>query len=590
MFLKSIELNGFKSFSQKTILEFPDGITAIVGPNGSGKSNVIDAIRWVLGEREAKNLRGAKAEDLIFAGTPKKARVGMAQVSINFDNSSKFFPVEFDEVSIHKEISRDGTSTYFLNKSELRAKDIIDFFARSRLGTKGITIINQGSSDLFVRATSQERKAMIEEVLGLKEYQIKKAEAERKLKATLSNLEKAKIMIEEVAPRLRTLKRQVTKYQARDQKQTELNSLENSYFSTRVIKIESSLKTDNEMTNTISKNIAEKSKELEILLMDLSETENSKNQTSNISDLKLKERDLSLKRSDIQKEIGRIEVRLEFLSSFSADNEDIFKKEKMLSLIRDIKNGLEDGLNKNDFSIIKSLLLKINSYLNKPKSQKSEELKSLENLRDSLANTLIEIEKELENVKLKDDEITKGLENFNEQFKIAFEKVENKKDEVRDLESKKKYLSFEIDGLNSKLQELKNDWIQNGRNEEEFNSLKQTTQNLDSHSINEAEKQIFRLRAELMSIGEIDESLIKEADEVEKHHNFLTTQSADLEKSLNDLQSLIEELKIEIHNKFSDAFKSINDEFNKFFRLMFGGGSAKLKLKTNNQQPTTTKR
>src|SRR3989339_1256283 len=143
MLLKSLELNGFKSFAQKTVLEFPGGITAIVGPNGSGKSNVIDAIRWILGEREAKNLRGGKAEDLIFAGTPKRARSGMASVSINFDNSGKFFPLDFDEVSVSREISRDGNSTYGLNKSDVRAKDIIDFFARSRLGTRGLTIINQ---------------------------------------------------------------------------------------------------------------------------------------------------------------------------------------------------------------------------------------------------------------------------------------------------------------------------------------------------------------------------------------------------------------------------------------------------------------
>ncbi len=155
MHLKSLELNGFKSFAQKTVLEFPKGITAIVGPNGSGKSNVIDAIRWLLGEREAKNLRGGKTEDLIFAGTNQKPRMGMASVGVYFDNNSGFFPVEFDEVAIVRQIDRDSNSKYTLNKSEVRVKDIIDFFARVRLGTRGLTIINQGSSDLFVRVTSE---------------------------------------------------------------------------------------------------------------------------------------------------------------------------------------------------------------------------------------------------------------------------------------------------------------------------------------------------------------------------------------------------------------------------------------------------
>ena len=115
-FLKRLELNGFKSFAQKTVLEFPSGITAIVGPNGSGKSNVVDAIRWLLGEREAKSLRGAKVEDLIFAGTPKRARLGQAQASLHFENGNKFFPIDAAEVVVSRQVSRDGASSYFLNK------------------------------------------------------------------------------------------------------------------------------------------------------------------------------------------------------------------------------------------------------------------------------------------------------------------------------------------------------------------------------------------------------------------------------------------------------------------------------------------
>src|ERR1700729_625370 len=112
--LKRLELNGFKSFAGKTVLEFPDGIVAIVGPNGSGKSNIVDSIRWLLGERDAKNLRGAKVEDLIFAGTIKRPRVGMATASLHFENKNKFFPVDYEEVVVTREIRRDGQSKYFL--------------------------------------------------------------------------------------------------------------------------------------------------------------------------------------------------------------------------------------------------------------------------------------------------------------------------------------------------------------------------------------------------------------------------------------------------------------------------------------------
>src|SRR5580698_10762613 len=130
-FLKKLELNGFKSFADRTVLEFPAGIVAIVGPNGSGKSNIVDALRWLLGERDAKNLRGGKVEDLIFAGTPKRARVGIASASLHFENKNKFFPVDYEEVVVSREIRRDGQNKYFVNQSEILLRDLIDFFAKA---------------------------------------------------------------------------------------------------------------------------------------------------------------------------------------------------------------------------------------------------------------------------------------------------------------------------------------------------------------------------------------------------------------------------------------------------------------------------
>lgn len=582
MFLKSIELNGFKSFAQKTVLEFPKGITAIVGPNGSGKSNIIDAIRWIMGEREVKNLRGAKAEDLIFAGTPKKPRVGIARVCINFDNSSKFFPVDFDEVSIKKEISRDGNSNYLLNKSEVRTKDIIDFFARSRLGTKGITIINQGSSDLFVRATPEERKIMIEEVLGLKEYQLKKSEAERKLKNTASNLEKVKIIIEEVAPRLRTLKRQVVKYQARGQKQEELKTNENLYFSYKAKEIKNSISKNNSSIASFDSQIAEKNKKLNILSENLQQIESLGHPKSSTNQLQEKENNLFEHRSKLQREIGRMEARLEFLSAFSSDD-DVFKKDEMFSLIKGAKEILQKSIGADDFkktiSCVKEVLTKIDEFLNRPFAQKSKELENIAKNKEILANELLKIEGEINELKSQKEEISKNLEEFNEKFKKAFELKENKRDEIRKLESQKNYLVFENDKFNARLQDLKHEWLRSERNEAEFGNLKFESQE-PIKDIDSMERQILKLRGELMSIGEIDEALVKEAQEVESHYNFLTSQSADLEKALSDLTSLIEELKAEIEHRFNNAFKQINDEFNKFFRLMFGGGAAKLKIKS----------
>ncbi len=259
--LKRLELVGFKSFNQKAVLDFPQGITVIVGPNGSGKSNIVDAIKWILGERESKNLRGDSAEDLIFSGNSSKTRLGLAQASLYLDNSNQLFPIEYNDLVITRKISRDGTGEILLNKTEARLKDIINIFAQSRLGAKGLTIINQGNSDLFVKVSPKERRAMIEEMLGLKQYQIKKHEADLKLKSTQFNLEKSKITIEELLPRLKLLRRQAEKWSQRVNLLSELNNLEKNYFALKANSLLSSRNNLEEKIKSIDQKIKDETLE-----------------------------------------------------------------------------------------------------------------------------------------------------------------------------------------------------------------------------------------------------------------------------------------------------------------------------------------
>ena len=600
MFLKSLELIGFKSFASKTVLEFPQGITAIVGPNGSGKSNIIDAIRWLLGEREAKNLRGAKSEDLIFNGTPKKPRMSLAQAGLHFDNNSGFFPVDFKEVSIIRRVGRDGISQYFLNKAEVRLKDVIDFFSRSRLGTKGLSIINQGDSDLFVKVSPEERRMMIEEILGLREYQIKKVEAERKLKSTSFNLEKVKAMITEVAPRLKTLKRQTNKWLKRLDLEKELEELENNYFSYKLNEIKTSQSKIDPILKSLEEQIRAREKELKILEAEIRKIESQPTAGhQKIKEIKNQQNKLLLERSQIQKELGRLEAKLEFLAISQKENKAQFLKvDDLISLIHKIKQILEQSLKEKDFEnfkkIIKELLIEIDEFLN-PKTKHQEESKeSIEtnHLKKSLQIKFNTIEKELEKLQEEEMEIANNLEEFNKKFQAIFESVEAKRKELRNLEEEKNKLLFEREKLNLKLQDLENQLRQIGKT---TNDLQPTTYNqqLSEADLAEMEKRMFKLRAELAAIGEIDESLIKEAQEVENHYNFLSNQSKDLEKAMVDLKTLIRELNEKIHFEFNSSLKLINEEFNKFFRLMFGGGFAKLKIKNqkskikNNEEAVT---
>jgi len=584
MFLKSLELNGFKSFASKTLLEFPAGLTAVVGPNGAGKSNLIDAIRWLLGEREAKNLRSAKAEDLIFNGTPKKPRMSLAQAGLHFDNNSGFFPVDFKEVSIIRRVGRDGVSQYFLNKAEVRLKDVIDFFSRSRLGTKGLSIINQGDSDLFVKASPEERRIMIEEILGLREYQIKKIEAERKLKNTSFNLEKVRAMIGEVAPRLRMLKRQTNKWLKRLDLQKELEELENNYFSYKLNEIETSQTKINPILKSLEAQIDEQEKELKILESEIKKIESQpKEEYQEIKKIKNQQSKLLLERSQIQKELGRLEAKLEFLGSPQKAQGLVFKNEELLGLINETRESLEKCLVQLNFEnlkeIVKTLIKKIDDFLSPDENNvlKPQELTDLEELKNNLETTFNNLEKELRKLEEQETKFTTGLEKFNKKFQEAFESVEAKRKELRNLEEEKNKVLFEKEKLNLKLQDLENQLRQIGRKLEEFQSMEVQLPYTEVE-LPEIEKRMLKLRAELAAIGEIDESLVREAQEVENHYDFLTSQSKDLDKAIIDLKNLIKELNEKIHFEFNSSLKLINEEFNKFFRLMFGGGNAKLKV------------
>src|SRR3989338_8611765 len=333
MFLKSLELNGFKSFAKKTVLEFPKGITAIVGPNGSGKSNVIDGIRWLLGERDAKNLRGSKIENLIFAGSPQKPRMGLASISLFFDNQSGFFDKDFSEISITRRVSRDGNSQYFLNKSECRLKDIIDFFAKARLGTKGLTIINQGSSDLFVRVTPEERRLMVEEVLGLREFQLKKSEAKRKLENTNINLEKIKAVIEEVVPRLRMLRRQTAKWE----------KIEHNYFSFKIGEIDrESAKFRAELEN-LENQIKIVNNELKILESEVKKIE-GKSERRGLDGIRSQKNNLTDKRFELQKEISRLEAKIEVFGDAKEIAVYNFNSEELLNFLNEVRVNLENSV------------------------------------------------------------------------------------------------------------------------------------------------------------------------------------------------------------------------------------------------------
>lgn len=584
--MKRLELNGFKSFAQKTVFEFPPGITAIVGPNGSGKSNIIDAIRWLLGERDAKSLRGNKGEDLIFAGTAKRPQLGLARATLSFDNKSKFFPVDFSEISVSREVRRDGNNRYLLNNSEVRLKDLVDFFAQARLGTRGLVVITQGNSDIFINSSPLERREMIEEVLGLREYQLKKTEAERRLKNTQINLDKVRALTEEILPHLRSLKRQTGRWEKREQLEGELRELENQLFGSEWREIYGKI-------SEIEKEIISRKEEFRVLEKEkIAAEENLKKVEANqpkerreLQEIRDKMQALLGKRSQLQKEIGRLEARLEI-------KEDLFSypdlsAPMLIDFIQKIREklGFLIHIDYEDIqSAIQELIEEIDEILSGTgvKSNVGEGREAKINLEfKKISEGLTELEKEIGELREKEKTLEENQQQFLAVFKAAVASAEAAKDKIERWENENRERLFEKEKLELRRQEWERQVRQAGRRPEEFINI-EISKIAEENELRAMEKRAFKLRGDLASIGEIDEALIKEAQETEERYKFLGRELIDLEKAKEDLRKLIAELNEKVKIEFSSALAKINEKFSEFFNLMFGGGHARLKIQKSN--------
>ncbi len=230
MYLKRLELQGFKSFADKTILELRPGITTVIGPNGSGKSNISDAIRWVLGEQSMKSLRGAKSLDVIFAGTQNRKSLGFAEASLVFDNSDGALPIEYTEVTVTRKIYRSGETGYFINKTPCRLKDVLELFMDTGIGKDGYSIIGQGKIDEILSNKSEDRRHIFEEAAGIVKYRTRKQESEKKLEHTKLNLLRINDILTEIESNLGPLQSQADKAKKYLNLREELKNIEIGLF------------------------------------------------------------------------------------------------------------------------------------------------------------------------------------------------------------------------------------------------------------------------------------------------------------------------------------------------------------------------
>ncbi len=265
MYLKRLEMQGFKSFVDKTVLEFSNGITAIVGPNGSGKSNISDAVKWVLGEQSPKTLRGSRMEDMIFAGTQSRKPTGMCEVSLIMDNEDRALNIDYLEVRVTRRLYRSGESEYLINGAQCRLKDIVMLFADTGIGRDGYSLIGQGRIDEILSTKSEERRNIFEDASGIMKYRIRRNEAERKLAATEQNLLRISDIVNELEAQIKPLEKQsevARKYLAL---RYELRDIEVGVLSETITRAEDNLEVINRNIDTVNSDRAEANAALEAL-------------------------------------------------------------------------------------------------------------------------------------------------------------------------------------------------------------------------------------------------------------------------------------------------------------------------------------
>ena len=430
MYLKRIEMQGFKSFADKTVLEFKPGITTVIGPNGSGKSNISDAIRWVLGEQSMKSLRGAKSEDIIFAGTQARKSLGFAEVSIVIDNNDNKLPIEYSEVTVTRKIYRSGETGYFINKVPCRLKDILELFMDTGIGKDGYSIIGQGKIDEILSNKSEDRRHIFEEAAGIVKYRTRKQESEKKLEQTKLNLLRINDILAEIEANIEPLKLQSDKAKQFLDLREELKSIEVGLFIYNI--------------NTYKEKLEQLVKDEDIITSQ-KEAEDGKMEA------------LQASKEELRQDVDDITAQIENMQNIGFESSN--KIEKINSEIGISNERIQN--NTANKQRLEAEILEVKSRIEELKEEQRQKLEKKTNLTSNKEKFEKELaEKEAELAELSKKLSAKELEiegkkqivqdNIDKKYELAAE-INTQDVNYENLEKRKKQLKNEIDSVISEL-------------------------------------------------------------------------------------------------------------------------------------------
>ena len=622
MYLQELTITGFKSFAKKSELEFSAPITSIVGPNGSGKSNVAEAFRFVLGEQSVKSLRGKRGEDLIWGGSEAVSRGNRASVVVTLDNTKRVFGLDFDTIKIERIVHRDGQNEYLINDSIVRLKDVQELLAAANIGSTGHHIISQGEADRILSASGRERREMIEDALGLKVYQYKKVEAEKKLDKTKQNIEQVQSLRREHSPHLAYLKKQVARVEKSLQVQAELKTVyaeylkrEDTYIAYHVDRLtaarqEPAAKRDEVAEKlTAAKNILRRA-ESKSGNSEVSQAEAAL--ASARSERQVALRSLSQLEGQVTYLQNRIKSKQEHQPTTKTQFITVASYEEMLLRV---ESEVEKAIKREDVDQLKRALADIvhalRIFITRSEPTELQDTKAEEAELKSLQG---DIKAALSTHEAAEVAEAKALHVYDTmRAAIEAEATSSREAEraVFALVGEERQVELELERIDRELAVLERDRTEFKRELQEAVALIQSAAAqyftfeivIDGVTVGtdaivaedrgiqrERQRQLEKLKIRLEELGVgATTDVLKEYKDAEKRDAFLAHEIADLEESVAKLETLIVELNEQLNERFVAGIDKIGAEFNRFFVLMFGGGKAELKrvkpkVKTVNEE------
>lgn len=608
MYLKSLELIGFKSFGKKCTLDFSTPITSIVGPNGSGKSNTAEAFRFVLGEQSMKSLRGKRGEDLIWGGSTEVVRSNRASVKAVFDNSKRLLDIDFDEVVLERVVYRDGTNEYLINGSKVRLKDVTSLLSGANIGASGHHIISQGEADRIISASPSERRQSIEDALGLRVYQYKKEESLKKLEKTEENRAQVEALRRENSPHLKFLERQVKKLEKARVLREELVHAYHEYLK----KEEDHLGFEKEEIEGLreepSRKIKDIGRRIEEIRTELEKTKKGNKESEELLAYEKELRETRSEQTELVRTVGRIEGQIAFEERRLEDEKKKASQEEgapipyneARTFWDELTRILQNTENEEDVHALKKVLSDAKKIL---QVFVEHHFVKKEYVPDTMMLEKLLLEKQ--SIESKNTTLSESILEQEQRIRTLSEDIEAEKDESREIERELFSLMATQTELRSTLSRLDAREMNLRREEEEFkreisegivligrqiqgykdfvaheheNDVDIATNNEEERTVQlERRRNLEKMKIRLEEIGGASQDEItKEYTEVKERDEFLEKELVDLEQSAELLRKLIYDLERELGEKFNEGLAEISKQFNEFFVLMFGGGSAKL--------------